>query len=95
LNKIIERVTPIIKLQRLSWYFFFGYFGLVTAISFYEPEMVSDMVSVGIILLLIVTLVKALVMGLIFQRENRKTFAYLCYLLTVILLFITLLKLWV
>lgn len=95
MKHIIERVKPLIKLQSISWYFFFAYFGLVTVVSFYEPSISSDMVYVGIILLLIVTLVKALVIGRIFQKENKKTFANLCYLLTVVLLFITLLKLWI
>ena len=95
MKKTIERAKPLIRLQSFAWYFFFSYFGLATALHFYKPEFASDMVYVGVILLLVVTLIKALVIGNIFQKENKKTFAYLCYLLTVVLLIITLMKLWI
>lgn len=94
MKQIIERVSSIILLQRLSWYFFFGYFVLVTVVSFYEKEMANELVSLGIIALLIVTFLKALVMGVLFQRERKKIFSYMSYALTLVLLATIFLKLW-
>ncbi len=95
MKQIIERVDSIIKLQRLSWYFFFAYFVVATVVSFIDNSIADKMAYAGIIALLVVTFLKALVMGLVFQREDKRFFSFMSYALTVVLLATILLKLWI
>ena len=86
------QISRLIGLQRMAWYFFFGYF-LVAAGLWGLGAGIADQVTFwGVVLLLVLTLSKLVLIAEQFRVAQMRRFQMLSYILALLLLSTILLK---
>lgn len=69
----------LIKLQRLSWYFLFIYFGIAFCVYTFDFQVPLDLGYVGVLIILGITLIKLILIAEQFRKVKLKRITYIAY----------------
>ncbi|MEW6050660.1 MAG: hypothetical protein AB1644_06315 [Candidatus Zixiibacteriota bacterium] len=75
----------LVRVDRLSWYFFAGWFLLASLLLLVRPEWAHSLAFWGIILILINTLLRIVLLAVHFRAAHKQVMYLLCWLLCGIL----------
>jgi hypothetical protein len=92
MNDEPNQILRLIGLQRMAWYFFFGYFLVAAGLYVLGVDIARQVTFWGVVLLLGITLSKLVIIAEQFRVAEMRRFRNLSYLLGLLLLSTILLK---